>query len=82
MIISSDSITLRMQRLFDSASSLILTNIKIDALEHIDKLEVHCCCWTQFFNYWTIRTTLVDDIQGSSTECADTIGLIMTILVE
>ncbi|KAK1358525.1 Inter-alpha-trypsin inhibitor heavy chain [Heracleum sosnowskyi] len=38
-----DSITFRMQRLFDSASSLILTNIKIDALEHIDKLEMYPC---------------------------------------
>ncbi|WOG99103.1 hypothetical protein DCAR_0518451 [Daucus carota subsp. sativus] len=36
-----DSITFRMQRLFDSSSSLILTNIKIDALEHIDKLEMY-----------------------------------------
>ncbi|KAK1360310.1 Inter alpha-trypsin inhibitor, heavy chain 4 [Heracleum sosnowskyi] len=36
-----DSIIFRMQRLFHNAFSLILTNIKIDALEHIDELELH-----------------------------------------
>ncbi|XP_074348600.1 uncharacterized protein LOC141687284 isoform X2 [Apium graveolens] len=36
-----DSIIFKMQRLFHNSSSLILTNIEIDALEHIDKLELY-----------------------------------------
>lgn len=37
----TDSIIFKMQRLFDNASSIILTNITIDALERLDKLELY-----------------------------------------
>lgn len=64
-----------MQRLFHNAFSLILTNIEIDALEHIDELEVHLL--TYLFYLWTILT-LGMDFQGSLT--TDAIGLIILVL--
>ncbi|CAK9150109.1 unnamed protein product [Ilex paraguariensis] len=36
-----DSISSQMQRLFNSASSIILASIAIDALEHLDSLELY-----------------------------------------
>jgi hypothetical protein len=35
-----DSVDFRMQKLFTTASSIILADITVDALEHLDSLEV------------------------------------------
>lgn len=44
-----DSIDFRMQRLFTGASSVILADITLNSLDHLDSLEV-CCSWVYLSN--------------------------------
>lgn len=57
-----DSINVRMERLFNQASSVILADISIDCLEHVSSLEVWCA-WYHFFSFHAcILASLVCEI--------------------